>query len=113
MFRTARDLNSVQYLKGEDCVVYLANAGEWDAAMLAPLEGNRVERPPCLRGLRAFLVSFWYRFECNFRICQNEFFLKLADLIIVGYFGTDISGKKNSSAHCGKQVHPLGALIDY
>ena len=102
----------MQNLKGDERADDFKYAGEWDAAMLAPLEGNRVERPPCLRGLRAFLVSFWYRFECNFRFCQNEFFLKLADLIIVGYFGTDISGKKNSSAHCGKQVHPLGGAID-
>ena len=94
MFGAARDLSSVHNLKGDESILLLANGGECDAAMLAPLEGNRVERPPCLRGLRAFLVSFWYRFECNFRICQNAFFLKLADLIIVGYFGTDISGKK-------------------
>ena len=78
----------MQNLKGDERADDFKYAGEWDAAMLAPLEGNRVERPPCLRGLRAFLVLFWYRFECNFRFCQNEFFLKLADLIIVGYFGT-------------------------
>ena len=58
MFGAARDLSSVHNLKGDESILRLANGGEWDAAVPWALEGNRVERPPCLRGLE----RFWYRF---------------------------------------------------